>query len=145
MSDSEQKTYATIALLTCLEALLGVINACLPVLKPVFDKMRHALPKGGDSTIKTFLSGSIPILFRLSHPLEKSVMKSTADDIHSPSPEPSEGAWIKDATAQAPKVERLIGMKVAEIYIRKDVDVESTWGCEQIPFGRGWEGSHDRW
>lgn len=27
-----------IALLTCLEALLGVINACLPVMKPVFSK-----------------------------------------------------------------------------------------------------------
>ncbi len=31
--------YATIALLTCLEALLGVINACLPVMKPIFTKL----------------------------------------------------------------------------------------------------------
>jgi hypothetical protein len=29
-----QQIYSLIALFTCLEALLGVINACLPVLKP---------------------------------------------------------------------------------------------------------------
>ena len=32
--------YMNIALLTCLEALLGVINACLPVLKPIVSKLR---------------------------------------------------------------------------------------------------------
>lgn len=31
--------YSKIALLTCLEALLGVINACLPVMKPIFSKL----------------------------------------------------------------------------------------------------------
>lgn len=32
--------YALIALLTCLEATLGVVNACLPVMKPVIDKLK---------------------------------------------------------------------------------------------------------
>ncbi|MCJ1279015.1 hypothetical protein MMC21_006836 [Puttea exsequens] len=32
-------TYSLIALLTCLEALLGLINASLPVLKPIFNKL----------------------------------------------------------------------------------------------------------
>ena len=31
--------YAMIALLTCLEALLGIINACLPVMNPVFRRL----------------------------------------------------------------------------------------------------------
>ena len=31
--------YEKISLLTCLEALLGVISACLPVMKPVFSKL----------------------------------------------------------------------------------------------------------
>ena len=31
---------ALISLLTCLESLLGVVNACLPVSKPAFDKLR---------------------------------------------------------------------------------------------------------
>ena len=35
-----QEGYAIIILLTCLEALLGVVNACLPVLKPVVDRLR---------------------------------------------------------------------------------------------------------
>lgn len=32
--------YALITLLTCLESSLGVVNACLPVTKPVFDKLK---------------------------------------------------------------------------------------------------------
>lgn len=38
-AQNTQQQYAMIALLTCLEALLGVINACLPVMKPVFTKL----------------------------------------------------------------------------------------------------------
>ena len=36
-----QLKYATIAMLTCLEALLGVVNSCLPVMKPIFNKLRQ--------------------------------------------------------------------------------------------------------
>ena len=39
-AENTQQQYAKIALLTCLEALLGVINACLPVLKPIVSKVR---------------------------------------------------------------------------------------------------------
>ncbi|KAF6220389.1 hypothetical protein HO133_003521 [Letharia lupina] len=35
--------YALIALLTCLESSLGVVNACLPVTKPVFEKLKPTL------------------------------------------------------------------------------------------------------
>lgn len=38
-AQNTQQQYETIALLTCLEALLGVTNACLPVMKPVFTKL----------------------------------------------------------------------------------------------------------
>lgn len=38
-AQNTQYQYATIAILTCLEALLGVINACLPVMKPIFSKL----------------------------------------------------------------------------------------------------------
>ncbi len=36
-----QMQYAMMALLTCLEALLGVMNACLPVMKPIYNKLRE--------------------------------------------------------------------------------------------------------
>ncbi|CAF9935153.1 hypothetical protein IMSHALPRED_010126 [Imshaugia aleurites] len=39
-ADDTAGQYALIALLTCLEASLGVVNACLPVAKPVFDKLK---------------------------------------------------------------------------------------------------------
>ena len=38
-AQNTMQQYATIALLTCLEALLGIINACLPVIKPVFRRL----------------------------------------------------------------------------------------------------------
>ena len=34
-----KQQYSKIALLACLEALLGVVNACLPVTKPLFSKL----------------------------------------------------------------------------------------------------------
>lgn len=34
--------YALTTLLTCLESSLGVFNACLPVSRPVFDKLKPA-------------------------------------------------------------------------------------------------------
>lgn len=46
-----------IALLTSLEALLGITCACLPFLKPVLHKL---------NTTKSFKSGSIPIVMRAS-------------------------------------------------------------------------------
>ncbi|CAF9903843.1 MAG: hypothetical protein ALECFALPRED_003006 [Alectoria fallacina] len=58
-----QKIYSLIALFTTLEALLGVINACLPVLKPIVNKF-------GDSRASAWLSsvmsGTIPIFMRPS-------------------------------------------------------------------------------
>ena len=39
-AQNTRQQYMKIALLTCLEALLGVINACLPVLKPIVSKVR---------------------------------------------------------------------------------------------------------
>ncbi|KAL9135600.1 MAG: hypothetical protein Q9175_003217 [Cornicularia normoerica] len=58
-----QQIYSLLALFTCLEALLGVINACLPVLKPIFNKL-------GDSEASAWLSsvmsGTITIFMRPS-------------------------------------------------------------------------------
>ena len=47
-----QKIYSMIALLTCLEALLGVINTCLPVMQPVFTKF-------GDSKVWSSLTSPL--------------------------------------------------------------------------------------
>ena len=38
-STNWQRFFAQLSLLTCLEALLGLVNACLPVMKPVVGKV----------------------------------------------------------------------------------------------------------
>ncbi|KAM0801099.1 hypothetical protein BDR22DRAFT_888768 [Usnea florida] len=56
-----QETYCNIALLTSLEALLGVISACLPLLKPLWCKIRGSQP---ERAIKATELGKMPILMR---------------------------------------------------------------------------------
>ena len=60
-AQNTQQQYAMIALFTCLEGLLGVINACLPVMKPVFSKL------GGATRIFTSLRARTPTINSGSH------------------------------------------------------------------------------
>lgn len=55
-------------LLMCLEALLGVIIACLPVLKPIFNKVRDWIKSFSHrrKTSQSSISGSILILRQVS-------------------------------------------------------------------------------
>lgn len=48
-----QVIFCRIALLTSLENLLGIITACLPMLRPVLGKFWHALPKSSREKIAT--------------------------------------------------------------------------------------------
>ena len=50
--DNAEKIYAMIALLTNLEVLFGVINTCLPVIRPIFTK-------AGDSKVWSLLKSSL--------------------------------------------------------------------------------------
>lgn len=58
-----QRIYSLLSLFTCLEALLGVINACLPVLKPIFNKFGDSK---GSAWLSSVMSGTIPIFMRPS-------------------------------------------------------------------------------
>ena len=63
------KRYAIIALLTCLEATLGIITGCLLVLKPIYNKLRapRKAPNVCEDTDGSCTPGNIPILLRVSH------------------------------------------------------------------------------
>ena len=60
---NSQRIYSLVSLLAAMEAILGVINACLPVLKPVFTKVVASKPSNWLSSV---MSGSIPIFMRPS-------------------------------------------------------------------------------
>lgn len=72
-----QDTCCHIVLLTSLEALLGVISACLPLLKPLFCKLRGSRPERG---VKTAKSGTIPILMRRGHMESSSSGNPSSED-----------------------------------------------------------------
>lgn len=61
-----QDTYCQIGLLTSLEALFGIISSCLPMLKALVQKLQDFRLERGASGVKSFLSGTIPIVMRRS-------------------------------------------------------------------------------
>ncbi|CAD6586493.1 MAG: hypothetical protein ASARMPRED_002559 [Alectoria sarmentosa] len=75
-----QDTYCRILLLTSLEALFGIISACLPVLKPVLRKLQGSLSERGTDTNKFPTSGSIPIVMHGSQMPTSSPGKHRSSD-----------------------------------------------------------------
>ena len=136
-----------IALLTSLEALLGVITASLPVLKPIYNKIRGTARKNGEgSGVNEILkSGTIPIFMRMSQMFSLTSRKgktNSADEEtltetprcygeKSPDGEVSveSGKATKVTTKEisypmTEKAERLMGVRVYGTPMRRDVDVE---------------------
>lgn len=56
-----KSSYSLLKLLADLEALLGVINACFPVMKPVFTKLAAS---NASNWLSSVMSGSIPMFIR---------------------------------------------------------------------------------
>ena len=142
--------------LATIEALLGIINACLPLLKPVLSKMRRNTPekdksddgKCNEKENNNTTSGSIPILLRVSHLWSKSLGKYTSSDEEPWSPKVLVQISPKSAAVRSlrdPKVNRIIGMKVPEIYVRKSVNVESDLCDDHAPIKEESAGGHIRW
>lgn len=160
-ASNAQEAYAIIAMLTSLEALLGVINACLPILKPIFNKLRGAAPKIGNSTgvSEILKSGTIPIFMRVSQMFTLTSRKGrsplsdeeTLTETSGWYGEKKDGKSNFDGGKGASppmtnKAERVMGIKTQEIHVRRDVDVESVASRDE----RGlvcerWEGRQERW
>ena len=110
------------------EAILGVITACLPVLKPVFDKVRDSMKRYDDKKgISKFLkSGSISIFMRMSQIWKwKSGKRAERERLDSMISMEDLGR-SESGIQSTPKVERVVGMKVFEINVQREVNVEST-------------------
>ncbi|CAF9908254.1 MAG: hypothetical protein ALECFALPRED_004362 [Alectoria fallacina] len=154
-ASNDQDTYALIAMLTSLEALLGVVNACLPVLKPIFNKMRGPpAPKtktgSGSGVTKSPKSGTIRIFMRVSQmlmTLTSSKSKPFSSDEETLTEMTESSAWhgekkkdgktgaesgkeasVRTREISSPmtrKAERVMGIKASEIHVQREVDVES--------------------
>ena len=131
-----KSAYPQVGYLATGEALLSVINACVPLLKPVFSKMRKSTTKkdkcdnvnNADRRNGITRLGSIPIMLRIRQVWSRSLGKKTSSD---------EEPWSLDIQddnrprtaperpSREPKVNRVMGTKMLEIYVRKDVDVEN--------------------
>ncbi len=155
-------------MLTSLEALLGVISACLPVLKPIFNKMRGTAPKSGDSSgVKEILkSGTIPVFMRVSQMFTLTSRKgkySSSDEATLTEtsgwyaensggkvvPKGGKEASVTTKEISPPmtqKTERIMGIKPQVIHVRKDVDVESVASRDERGLAHEtWEGRQERW
>ena len=133
--------YPVIGALASLEALLGIIDACLLLLKPVFRKMFCCASKrrgdGGNDNKKrkeNAPSGSIPILPRISHAWSISLGQFTAGGERMSSPRAHDDSSPTDAaesSLRGPRVNRTIETEVPEVYICQDVDVERSLSVDQ--------------
>ena len=153
-------------MLSCLEALLGVVNACLPVLKPIYNKLRGTAPKGGAEVNEILKSGTIPIFMRVSQmfTLASRKRKDSTNDGETLTEnstwyeerkreqggksdvEGGTGASVTTREISPPmteKAEKLMGIKAQEIHVRRDVDVESV--VSRYERGGGWEGRQEGW
>ncbi len=155
-SGNTKTPFPKVGVLATLEALVGIINACLPLLKPVFNKMRRSAPKKdkrnvgnkNDKKNNNTTSASIPIMLRVSHLWSKSLGKYTSSDEEPWPPkihDDNSPINAADRNLREPKVNRITGMKVPEIYVRKDVDVESLLCDDRAPLGEQSAGDHTRW
>ncbi|CAD6580868.1 MAG: hypothetical protein ASARMPRED_000351 [Alectoria sarmentosa] len=166
-ASNEQDTYALIAMLTSLEALLGVVNACLPVLKPIFNKMRGTAPKSGSGVTESPKSGTIRIFMRVSQMLtltsRKSKPFSSDEEIltgmaqssawdaekknERSGAESGKEALVRTKEISSPmtrKAERVMGIKASEIYVRREMDVESLASRDERWAIERWEGRRER-
>lgn len=128
-SPKTQEAYSVIALLTSLETLLGIISACMPMMKPIVKKLYDVFPKRGADTPVTATSGSIPIMMRISQMFSTSSKKYSSSK-HRTSLDPSWDEELSDEkhgrrAPPEPKADRVLGIKAADIHVRRDVDIES--------------------
>lgn len=109
-----------------LEVVLGVLNACLPVLKPTLNKVHVWIKSisGSDKTSTSFF-GEIPILIQVSQLWEsRSKRRQGREELDSIF-EMEEYGSNRNAIQTTCGPERVVGEKDTGIYVQKDVHVET--------------------
>ena len=147
--------YAVVILVTCLEALLGIINACLPALGPLVHKLGAFTSRKSNDVISMISRGNN------SSPMHgKPKQRQTSNNYFTIGDETSSiqtSAWPKDQTSNASAVHHLDiardGSDTPEhttrppsenelpgIHVRSDVNVDIT-----AVVGKSWDGYSGNW
>ena len=93
----------------CLEVILGVLNACLPVLKPVFDK------------IPGLKFNNVPIAILVRQMRQSRSEKREVEK------------WrTRNCIQSVPEPGTFVRMNASEIHVREDIHVESAPSEDRI-------------
>ena len=111
----------------CLEVIVGILSACLPVLQPVFERLGDLFKsfsrRGNTSSSLDY--GTIPISIRVSRMWQsrsgRGVGREELDSIF----EMDDGRRTKNCIESAPGVVQGVGMNETGIRVQTDVHVES--------------------
>ena len=132
-----QEGYSIVILFTCLEALLGVINACLPVLGPIISKFRAA--SLGRSGGVDDMNSPAPIRIRLDRNYSPKEYATIGDELSPVVKSALEGAGSSEVGVDEFQsvggrscesifpdqvVQMSSGSRAPGIHVRTDVDVE---------------------
>ena len=123
--------YNLIALLASLETLLGIITACLPMLKPVGTMIWTTLPKSGRNKIASMTSAAGSLLVRAGRTLSLSSSKEHGSrsflwfSTSAKSMDGSSGTAGADQAPPTPEKDEVWKVKAGQIVVRKDIDLES--------------------
>ena len=127
-----------VAFLKCLETSFGVFTASLPVLKPVFNKLRDSVANfsGKNGMYTVVKSSSITNFMRVSQLWELISGEHAHRDGSKPTV--SMGDWRRNQTGtwSRSNAERLPEMKFPEIHVQRDFHVESASGEDQLGVGK---------
>jgi hypothetical protein len=129
--------YPLVGLLASLEALFGTINACLPMLRPLVTQILRSKRKNVNTTSETSAFGSVPISERVRRFRSGSLRgyASHKDDGVLTANDDAPGVRVEGSTT-GEKGNGAMGIKIAEIYVRKDVEVQSVFFDERRPLDR---------
>lgn len=115
------------AFLMCLEVILGVISACLPVLRPVFEKVRDWIKSSSPMSNPHPSSNhsSTPIWIQVSQMWQSRARRRTGPEEQDSIMEMEDWTRTHNCIESAPASARGVEIKGTEIHVQRDVHVES--------------------
>ena len=133
-SHAEENATLDWLILAYFEPILSVITACLPVLKPVFDKAHHSIKRiGGRLAIRSFSgSGSIPIVMRVSQMWNSVSAQRAERDGMNLIVAMEDWRRVQTEIGSTSQAERPEGVNLPDIHVQKDVHVEITSDDDRI-------------